>query len=114
MTRITNSEQVMALVRNQLQRMSKRERAGKTQKTQKTESRGLTQQERVIALGAVRDLSDEDFTQGFVRALLSEEFGDTVSHSPQFQKIVERTTEAMRADPEIAALLKTMRGELSS
>lgn len=112
MTRVGNTEQVMALVRNQLQRMSKRERSEKTQKARQPEARTLNQRERVQALSAIKDLSDEDFTQSFVRALLSEEFGETVSHSPGFQQVVEKTAQALRQQPEIVALLKQVRGQL--
>lgn len=113
MTRVTNTEQVMALVRNQLQRMAKRERTDASQKARKSdEARPLTPRERVQALGALEDLSDEDFTNSFVRALLSEEFGGEVTNSPGFQQVIEKTAGAMRADPEIAGLLKRVRGEL--
>lgn len=112
MTRIGNTEQVMALVRNQLQRMARREKADKTQKSRQPEARTLTPRERVQALSAIKDLTDEDFTQNFVRALLGEEFGDGITASPGFQLVVERTAKAMRADPEIAALLKRVRNQL--
>ncbi|GAA4044816.1 hypothetical protein [Parerythrobacter jejuensis] len=112
MTRVGNTEQVMALVRNQLQRMARREKSEKTQKAGKPEARTLTSRERVQALNAIKDLSEEDFTQSFVRAMLSEEFGEKVSNSPGFQQVIERTASAMRADSEIAALLNRVRGEL--
>lgn len=112
MTRVGNTEQIMALVRNQLQRMSKREKSTKTQQVRKTENKPLNQRERVQALAAIEDLSSEDFSQGFVRALLSEEFGPEVSHSPAFQQVVEKTAAAMEADPQIASLIRQVRGEL--
>ena len=112
MTRVGNTEQVMALVRNQLQRMAKREKTAKSQKTAKPEARTLSSRERVEALGAIRDLSDDDFAQGFVRALLGEEFGETVTASPGFQQVVERTAGMMRRDPETAALLQRVRTQL--
>ncbi|WP_432200690.1 hypothetical protein ACRAQ7_14315 [Erythrobacter sp. W53] len=112
MTRISNTEQVMALVRNQLQRMAKRERDDKTQKTQKADARTLTQRERVVALNAIKGLSEEDFTQNFVRALLTDELGEKVSHSPEFQAIVERTAKTIRADKTVQSLIKQIRGQV--
>jgi len=111
MTRISNSEQVLALVRAQLQRMAKRERSdptaklrGDTQDAGALSSRGM-----VEALNAIEGLSDEDFVRGFVRALLTEELGEQVANSPDFLSIVDRTAEAMRSDAEARALLARLR-----
>ena len=112
MTRVGNTEQVMALVRNQLQRMAKREQTSKTGKVDRKETRRLTPRERFDALNSIEGLSDEEFDQGIVRALLTEEFGEQVSNSPGFQELVDRTLGVLRSDPQVAALLRRLREEL--
>ena len=112
MTRVGNTEQILALVRNQLQRMAKRERTGKAREVRKPESRPLNPRERVQALSAIENLSGEDFAHGFVRALLSEEFGPEAANSPAFREVVEKTASAMQADPEVAQLIRRVREEL--
>lgn len=112
MTRVGNTDQVLALIRNQLQRMAKRRPGEKTGKTGKLDTRTLSPQERVRALNAIGDLSDEDFTRDLVRALLGEALGENVTASPEFHAVVERTAATLRADPEIAALLGQVRGGL--
>lgn len=109
MTKVTNSDHIMALVRNQLQRMSERGKTGKARRPGKTQSRILTAHERVRALSAIQDMSDEEFTRNLVRSLLSEELGERISVSSGFQNVVERTTQALRGDPEIVELLRRVR-----
>lgn len=110
MTRVGNTDQIMALVRSQLKRMTKRERSAGGDKVNQADSpRALSQNERIQALSAIEDLSDEEFARGLVRAFLSEEFGEAVSNSSGFQQIVERTAGVMQADPQISALLRQVR-----
>ena len=112
MTRVGNTDQIMALVRSQLQRMAKRERSGKNQKVDRPGTRVLTQQERVQALREIRDLTEEEFTRGLVRAFLTEEFGEAIAGSSGFQQAVESTSRVIQADPQILALLRQVRQEL--
>ncbi|MEP1422300.1 MAG: hypothetical protein ABJK59_11075 [Erythrobacter sp.] len=109
MTRITNSDQVIAAIRAQLQRMAKRSKADASSKTAKPEARSMNTRQMVDALGAIEGLSEEDFTKGFVRALLTEEFGESVANSAGFQSVIDRTTASLSSDREISAMMNNLR-----
>ena len=109
MTRITNSEQVMAAVRAQLERMAKRNKAAAAGKTAKPEVNSMNARQMVETLSAIEGLSEEDFTRGFIRALLTEEFGEKIANSPEFQRVIDRTAKSMMADREVRRLLGTAR-----
>ena len=109
MTRITNSEAVLAAVRAQLQRMARRGKADRASAAPKAERKSMSTRQMVAALSAIEGLSEEDFTRGFVRALLTEEFGEKLANSPDFQAVVDRTTEALREDTDVRAMLAGVR-----
>ncbi len=110
MTRISNSEQVLALVRAQLQRMAKREKTGAKARSTKANTEALSSREMIDALAAIDGLSQDDFVRGFVRALLTEEFGESIANSPEFQSVVDRTAGAIRDDRQVAEMLREVRG----
>ena len=112
MTRVGNSEQVMALVRQQLQRLARREKTARSSRTERSLPAGLSERQRLRALGAVESLTDEEFCRDFVRALLTEEFGEAVGNSAGFQRVIERTSAAIQNDAEVVGLLKEVRGSL--
>ncbi|MEO0812637.1 MAG: hypothetical protein AAFY60_07220 [Myxococcota bacterium] len=64
----------------------------------------------VDALAGIEGLSEEDFTRGFVRALLTEEFGEKVANSAEFQSVVDRTASTLREDADVRAMLASLRG----
>ena len=109
MTRIGNTDQILALVRSQLQRMSKNARSDSNKKVRGKDPQRLTASERLSALQAIDGLSDEEFAKGLVRSLLAEELGEQVSNSAGFLQLVDRTTAIMQADPPTAALLRKLR-----
>ncbi len=49
----------------------------------------MSSRQMVEALNAIDGLSNEDFTKAFVCALLTEEFGEKVANSPEFQSVVQ-------------------------
>lgn len=113
MTRVTNSDQVIAAIRAQLQRMAKRGKAEATARTAKPEARSMNTRQMVDALAAIDGLSEEDFRRGFVRALLTEEFGESVANSSEFQRVIDRTATTIAGDREVSAMLDNLRrGEL--
>ncbi len=109
MTRISNSEQVLAIVRAQLQRMAKRGKADKSGRTEKADTKPLDTRQTIEALGAIEGLSDEDFARGLVNTLLIEEFGETIANSPAFHAAVDRTVTALRGDDAVRARLDALR-----
>ena len=112
MTRVSNSDQVLALVRNQLQRLAKREPTDKKQAAKKAKQTPLTQHQRLQALLAVKKLNQREFTKGLIRGLLSDEIGDEFGNSARFQEVIERTSNMMDEDPETRALIKSIREQL--
>ena len=113
MTRITNSDQVIAAIRAQLQRMAKRGKAEATARAAKPEARSMNTRQMVDALAAIDGLSEEDFRRGFVRALLTEEFGESVANSSEFQSVIDRTATTIAGDRDVSAMLDNLRrGEL--
>ena len=114
MTRVGTTDQIMALVRAQIQRMAKRERAGATGKTEAGRADTLTPRQRVEALAAMKGLDEEDFARALIRALLTEELGEGVAASPGFQSVVERRCAALEADAETRIAIKGLRGEVQA
>lgn len=109
MTRITNSDQVIAAIRAQLQRMAKRSTIQASAKTAKPDARSMNTRQMVDALAAIEGLSEDDFTRGFVRALLTEEFGESIANSPGFQGVIDKTAATIGSDKEVSAMLDNLR-----
>ena len=109
MTRITNSDQVIAAIRAQLQRMAKSGKADRTARTAKVEARSMNTRQMVDALAAIEGLSEDDFTRGFVRALLTEEFGESIANSPGFQNVIDRTAASIAGDKDVRTMLDNLR-----
>lgn len=116
MVSIGNVDQVMALVRNQLERMARErkvDKPGNAAKSASSQATGkasaATRQSRLQALGSLADLPEEEFGRVLVGALLSHELGEEVARDSRFQSLVERTTTILQSDPEIAAMLRDLR-----
>lgn len=112
MTRVTNTDQIMALVRAQIERMAKRERGGAAGKAEARRTDTLTPRQRVEVLAAMKGLGDDDFARALIRALLTDELGDGVAASPGFQSVVDRTCAALDADTETRAAIRELRDEV--
>ena len=118
MVTIGNVDQVMALVRNQLERMARDRKVGLAgSKAAKAETgkagAASTGKTRLQALNSLADLPAEEFDRVLVGALLSHEFGEDVAQDPRFKAIVDRTAQLMRDDPELAAAMREVRAGLA-
>lgn len=116
MVTIGNVDQVMALVRNQLERMSRERKVDKPDRSTKAGSSApsgklapASRQSRLQAIGSLADLPEEEFDRVLVGALLSHEFGEEVARDSRFQSLVDRTTAILRADPDLANMLRDLR-----
>lgn len=109
---IGNVNQVMALVRNQLERMARDKRAGAKGKAGRSDPARSTQKSRLQALSNLSDLPDGEFERLLVGALLSREFGEDVTQDPRFQSVVDRTWRIMRDDAELRAAIDAVRTQL--
>jgi hypothetical protein len=47
-----------------------------------------------------------------IEQLLTDQFGAAMANEPKFQQIVDRVASAMNADPDIAAMMEQVIGEL--
>ena len=99
MTRITGSDQVLLLLREQLRRLD-RGRGGRTERTSNSRKTTPRPMVRLQSLAALDQLSDEEVRRTLVRALLSEELGEGVANDPAFHVIVEDVFRVINASAD--------------
>jgi len=98
MTRVGNIEQVMMLLREQLQRSNLGrgpERKGAVRVGAAT-PRPL---DRVRALAAFEDLPEDEMRRAVVRGILAEEFGDALGADAGFTPLIDEVAAAIEALP---------------
>lgn len=113
MTRISASDQILALLRARLEHMAalkKRRKAGPVGETDPGEASNL---QRIRALARIDDLSDEDFNRSLLQGLLIQQFGEAMANDPRFQDMVTRITEILDGDTEGRLILAAARRELA-
>lgn len=107
MTRITNVDQVLLLIRQQLQRLSGN--GAPARKARATSARGPQRQSalgRLSALSRLEDLPESELEQSLVRALLADEFGDGLANDPRFLRVAGEVSHIIAADEEARGLLR--------
>lgn len=104
MTRITNADQVLLLLRAHLQRMERARKEGKSS----AGARDVRQRplERVQSLAGAAMLSESDIFRALISGVLEEEFGPAMAIDPQFQFLVDDVLQIIRQDAEGAKLLE--------
>ena len=102
MTRITNSEHVLMLLRAQLRQIERPARMPKASGTAKVHKSPL---ERLRDVARSDDASDEDIQRLFVQNLLADAFGEKVVNDPMFQSVVQSVTATILSDDDSRALL---------
>lgn len=105
MTKISNVDQVLLLLRQQLDRMATRAPARRTTKTGSATGAERKALHRVRALAALGNLSDEDLERSFIHGLLVEQFGDDIANDPQFQRTVADVHRVIASDDASRRLL---------
>ncbi|HWU94986.1 MAG TPA: hypothetical protein VN029_05270 [Sphingomonas sp.] len=92
MTRVGNVDQVLLLLREQLQRAGRTR--GVTAKSRAREAEASTARplDRVRALAALDTLEEEDLRRAVVRGLLAEQFGEAVGNDPALIAIVDQVS----------------------
>jgi hypothetical protein len=99
MNRIGNADQVLVLLREQLQRLGR----GKGAKARRAGAAlGSTPSPiaRLQAKAGMDDLSGEEFRRTLVRALLTEELGDAMANDPSFQTVADDVFRIIGGTPE--------------
>lgn len=85
MPRIGNVDQVLLLLREQLQRAGKGRGAARKRRVERTAPRPL---DRVRALAALDSLGEDEVRRAMIRGILTEEFGEAVGNDAALQTIV--------------------------
>ena len=108
MVSVSNVDQIMLLVRSQLNRIVRDKRTVSTQKTGNAKAPNTPSS----PLGAIRglgDIDDREFDRLVVRALLIDQFGESLSGDPSFEQIADRTLSTMMSDDALKAQLFDLR-----
>jgi hypothetical protein len=92
MTRITNTDQVLLLLREQLTRLGK-EPAGRRAAASRTRETTPEPLDRVRALAARDGISEDDLKRALVRGLLVGQLGEALAADPRFEAM---STEVIR------------------
>lgn len=106
MTRITNADQVLALLRNHL------DKSRRTAAPRGARQPSLGPIARARAL-ASENVSEDEIGRALIAGLLTEEFGPTISVEPRFQAMVDDIHRILRADKGSSDLLRRAIDELS-
>jgi hypothetical protein len=104
LTRVGNAEQVLLLLREQLERASRGRGTERSNKVERPLAATTTPLERARALAALDELAEEEVRRVVVRGLLVEAFGDAMSNDPAFQAVIDdvlRIITDMPGGPEL-------------
>ena len=112
MTRVTNSDQILILLRQQLQRMSGRSQTRKAARTDGNRGSEQSGVARLRALAQLDDLTSDDFERALIQGLLIEEFGEGFVNDPRFQKLVDQVLGIIASDQQSRKLLQGAKREL--
>jgi hypothetical protein len=106
MTRISNVDQVLMLLRQQLQRLGKSERSAKGSSTAATRAeRRPPAPTRIEAVLRDTPLSEEDLARTLIQAMLVDEFGEAVANDHKFQNVSAEVYRLIAQDPEASRVL---------
>lgn len=100
MTQIAATDQILLLLREQLQR-SDRTRT----RAVRGEGRTAAPQQRIAALAAIKDLPERDFRRALVRSLLSERLGEALVADPAFDAVTGEVLRIIEDSDDARVLL---------
>lgn len=112
MTRVSNSDHVLVLLREQLQKLgrTRREKASKSAEVRGSTPRPIA---RLQAMGPPDE--GEEFRRTLVRAILTEEMGEAMANDPAFHAVVDDVYRMISASPDGRELIdragRQLRGE---
>jgi hypothetical protein len=96
LTRITNADQVLLLLRSHLQRMDRSQHKGAARPERNAAK--STPLERVQATVNAEDLSEEEVERALISGIFTEEFGSAVASDPKFQLMTDDVLSVLRQD----------------
>lgn len=100
MNRIGNVDQVLLLLREQLQRSGRTRGAAAKGRAADAEASSARPIDRVRALAILDTLDEEDLRRAVVRGLLAEQFGEAVGNDPALIAIVDEVSRIIGETPE--------------
>ena len=112
MTRVSSSDHVLVLLREQLQKLgrTRKETASKTAEVRGSTPRPIA---RLQAMGSLEE--GEEFRRTLVRAILTEEMGEAMANVSAFQSVVDDVYRMISASPDGQELIdragRQLRGE---
>lgn len=109
MTRITNTDQIVLLVRSQLQRQQRIRRTDSKEKAQQSSEQTADQ---LQAIAQLSSLPEDQQGRALIQGLLSQQFGDELVNDPSFQSVIEAVRSALASDEKSQALLSAALREL--
>ncbi|MEI9851962.1 MAG: hypothetical protein WDN24_15270 [Sphingomonas sp.] len=99
MTRIGTVDQVLLLLREQLQRAGRARPGARGEAPARLDRAAGRPLERVRALAALDALDPEEVRHAVVRGLLTEEFGDGIGNDAALQTMVDRVVRTIDETP---------------
>ena len=100
MTRVGNVDQVLLLLREQLQRAGRSRDTSRSGQAAKAGAGSARPLDRVRALAALDTLGEEELNRAVVRGLLAEQFGEAVGNDPALIAIVDKVVRIVGETPE--------------
>ena len=105
MARISNVDQVLLLLREQLQRSERSGPAARKRKPGQAKEASPRPLDGVRALAALDTLSDDDVKRTLVRGLLADQLGDGVTNDARFQQVADDVVRMLLDAPDGRTLL---------
>lgn len=92
MTRVGNVDQVLLLLREQLQRSGMARGGAARERARAADGATARPLDRIRALAALDTLEEEELRRAVVRGLLAEQFGEAVGNDPALIAIVDQVS----------------------
>ena len=111
MARITNTDQVLLLLRSHLQRADRARRPTTTGSSQTPRKSAL---ERARQIVASEEMSDDDVRCALIAGILTEEFGPAFASDARFHDVVKNVVQVISADERSRSLFDQALDQLKS
>ena len=114
MTRISNNDQILLLLRQQLQRIAGDKQTRRSSKIGSKSQVEKAAVARLKALARLEEFGDDEFERTLVQGLLTDEFGEGIINDPRFQRIVDQVWKIIASDEQSRHLFAEAKQELLS
>lgn len=114
MTRITNSDQVLNLIRAELRKAERSRKPGRASHPVAGDDLSKSPLERLFAAPAFHALSDEEKHRAFIRGIMTEAFGPGLANDARFIAIAGNVYETLAATPDGQDLLRRALAQLNT